>query len=114
MNQIFHHQQKFLNLNKETIEEEDEFEFLHHTIPQERRVLHMVDAGLGKFENFSWYYYITYSDFKATNFSLKFLNRIRIEHDMCRVKISRTLENIFLAHRKVKLFERWTSLSRRF
>ena len=53
MNQIFHHQQKFLNLNKETIEEEDEFEFLHHTIPQERRVLHMVDAGLGKFENFS-------------------------------------------------------------
>ena len=64
----------------------------------------MVDAGLGKFDNFSWYYYITYSDFKATNFSLKFLTRIRIEHDMYRVKISRTLENIFLAHRKKSNF----------
>ena len=57
MNQIFLlSTKKISNLKIETIEEEDEFEFLHHTIPQERRVLHMVDAGLGKFDNFSWYY----------------------------------------------------------
>ena len=56
MNQIFPSSKKISNLKIETIEEEDEFEFLHHTIPQERRVLHMVDAGLGKFDNFSWYY----------------------------------------------------------
>ena len=54
MNQIFLlSTKKISNLKIETIEEEDEFEFLHHTIPQERRVLHMVDAGLGKFDNFS-------------------------------------------------------------
>ena len=53
MNQIFPSSKKISNLKIETIEEEDEFEFLHHTIPQERRVLHMVDAGLGKFDNFA-------------------------------------------------------------
>ena len=36
----------FATKNDPAIEEEDEFEFLHHPIPQEKRILHIVDGGL--------------------------------------------------------------------